>query len=382
MTGIEAIGDAATGALIGRAVEPGAGEGAFASEEGGHTHEARCLNCGCDLVGAYCHCCGQQAHIHRTVGAFWHDLLHGVLHFEGKIWRTLPMLAWRPGELTRRYVAGERARFVSPLALFLFSVFLMFAVFHMVGGPVNLTSSAAQDRVEAIADLNADRKDAQSDIADLEGRIVEARRQGQPTAPLEARIQDRRDKLAKRERKAAARIQTASQEAAKEAQYEATGEIEPFKMDTKFGWAPLDRAMQKVSRNPSLLIYKVQTSAYKYSWALIPISLPFLWLLFLHRGRYRRDYSAYDHLIFITYSIAFMSLGAIVLALLRPIGVSDALIGLAVCLIPPIHIYRQLRGAYDLSRWSAVWRTFLLLIFAFVALSLFLTLLLMLGAFG
>lgn len=28
---------------------------------------------------------------------------------------------------TRRYVNGERARFVSPLALFLFTVFLMFA---------------------------------------------------------------------------------------------------------------------------------------------------------------------------------------------------------------------------------------------------------------
>jgi hypothetical protein len=103
MTGIEAIGDAATGALVGRAVEPEAGESA------GHTHETRCLNCGCDLIGDYCHCCGQQAHVHRTVGAFWHDLLHGVLHFEGKIWRTLPMLALRPGELTRRYIAGERA---------------------------------------------------------------------------------------------------------------------------------------------------------------------------------------------------------------------------------------------------------------------------------
>jgi hypothetical protein len=376
MTGIEAIGDAATGALIGRAVEPPAGEG------DGHTHETRCLNCGCELVGDYCHCCGQHAHIHRTVGAFWHDLLHGVLHFEGKIWRTLPMLALHPGELTRRYVAGERARFVSPLALFLFSVFLMFAVFHLVGGPVNLASTAAQDRIEAIADLNAERKEAQTDIADLQVRIAEARREGRPTAPLEAKVQARRDKLAQRERKAAAKIQTAGQEAAKEAEYEATGEIEPFTIDSKFGWPPLDRAMHKVSRNPSLLIYKVQTSAYKYSWALIPISLPFLWLLFLHRGRYRRDYSAYDHLIFITYSIAFMSLGAIVLALLRPIGVSDALIGLAVFFIPPIHIYRQLRGAYELSRWSAVWRTFLLLIFAFVALSLFLTLLLILGAFG
>jgi hypothetical protein len=376
MTGIEAIGDAATGALIGRAVEPNAGEG------DGHTHETRCLNCGCELVGDYCHCCGQHAHIHRTVGAFWHDLLHGVLHFEGKIWRTLPMLALHPGELTRRYVAGERARFVSPLALFLFSVFLMFAVFHLVGGPVNLASTAAQDRIEAIADLNAERKEAQTDIADLQLRIAEARREGRPTAPLEAKVQARRDKLAQRERKAAAKIQTAGQEAAKEAEYEETGEIEPFTIDTKFGWPPLDRAMHKVSRNPSLLIYKVQTSAYKYSWALIPISLPFLWLLLLHRGRYRRDFSAYDHLIFITYSIAFMSLGAIVLALLRPIGVSDALIGLAVFFIPPIHIYRQLRGAYELSRWSAVWRTFQLLIFAFVALSLFLTLLLMLGAFG
>ena len=49
--------------------------------------------------------------------ALWHDLAHGVLHLDGKIWRTLPLLAWRPGELTRRYIEGERARFVSPMAL-------------------------------------------------------------------------------------------------------------------------------------------------------------------------------------------------------------------------------------------------------------------------
>ena len=56
-----------------------------------------------------------------------------MFNFEGKIWRTLPMLAWRPGELTRRYIAGERARFVSPVALFLFTVFLMFAVLNFTG---------------------------------------------------------------------------------------------------------------------------------------------------------------------------------------------------------------------------------------------------------
>ena len=74
--------------------------------------------------------------------------LHGVLHFEGKIWRTLPLLAWKPGELTRRYIDGERARFVSPIALFLFSVFLMFAV------------AQPDRRLEAAPAICASRRDA------------------------------------------------------------------------------------------------------------------------------------------------------------------------------------------------------------------------------
>ena len=105
----EAIGDAITGGVVGRAVEPKAGEGTD-----GHTHETKCLNCGTELMGSFCHACGQHAHVHRTLTAFFHDFLHGVLHFEGKIWRTLPLLAWKPGELTRRYVAGQRASFISP----------------------------------------------------------------------------------------------------------------------------------------------------------------------------------------------------------------------------------------------------------------------------
>ena len=128
MPDLEAVGDAATGAALATVVEPRTGTG-----EDGHTHERMCLNCGAELTGNYCHACGQRAHVHRTLKAFWHDLLHGVLHFEGKTWRTLPMLAWRPGELTRRYIEGERAKFVSPLAMFLFSVFLMFAVFNLLG---------------------------------------------------------------------------------------------------------------------------------------------------------------------------------------------------------------------------------------------------------
>src|SRR3546814_14604956 len=114
-----------------RAVEPRHG--------GGKTHgngPTRGLNCGTSLADSHCHYCGQRADVHRSFGAIGHDLVHAIFHFEGKIWNTLPLLAWRPGDLTRRYIHGERARFISPLALFLFAVFLTFAVLAMVGSGV------------------------------------------------------------------------------------------------------------------------------------------------------------------------------------------------------------------------------------------------------
>jgi hypothetical protein len=40
-------------------------------------------------------------------------------------------------------------------------------------------------------------------------------------------------------------------------------------------------------------------------------------------------------------------------------------------LLPPFHMYRQLKGAYALRRRGALWRTSLLTIFAIIVVSLF-----------
>jgi hypothetical protein len=77
-----------------------------------------------------------------------------------------------------------------------------------------------------------------------------------------------------------------------------------------------------------------------------------------------------------------MSLGVVALMVLKPLGLNEAVVGIATAFVPPIHMYRQLRGAYLLSRWSAVWRTFALLIFAGLAGSIFFLLLLALGVLG
>jgi hypothetical protein len=395
--GLESVGEAVTGGLAARAIEPGAGEG--------HGEGGACLNCGAELIGPHCHRCGQAGHVHRTLTAFWHDLAHSVLHFDGKLWRTLPLLAWRPGELTRRYVAGERARFVSPMALFLFSVFLMFAIFSSIGGPFGGGSSSkpreatTQERAEARRDFERERAEGQTELKQLlaeRARLAAAR---QPTAAVEGRIQRLQAKLALEERLFNQALDLISAEERRDTQ-EAKANAEkavPVPAGTAADKASADdlvvvsgadslnqwvrNAYKKAKENPSLLLYKLQTNAYKFSWALIPISVPFLWLLFLHRRRYRQ-YRAYDHTVFVTYSIAFMSLGVIALSLLRLIGVPEVIAGFAIMFVPPLHIYRQLRGAYALSRWSAIWRTLVLINFAFIAATLFFTLLLALGVLG
>ena len=399
--GIEGVGEAVTGGLAARALEPAAGEGEGRAGEAG----GACLNCGTELVGPHCHQCGQAGHVHRTLTAFWHDLAHSVLHFDGKLWRTLPLLAWRPGELTRRYIAGERAGFVSPMALFLFSVFLMFAIFSSIGGPFGsdstpeLDRSPAQERAEARRDFERERAESRAEVKQLQAeraRLVAAR---QPTASVDRRLQRLQaelaleeklfnqtlDLIATEEKRDAAQAKAEEDQAVAGPAKRAAQQADEGNLVVVSGADSLNQwfrnAYKKAKENPSLLAYKLQTNAYKFSWALIPISVPFLWLLFLHRQRYRR-YKAYDHTVFVTYSIAFMSLGLIALSLLRLLGVHPVVAALAITFVPPLHIYRQLRGAYSLSRWSAIWRTFVLINFAVIAAGLFAALLLMLGVIG
>jgi len=359
MTNIgEALGTVAEGALYSRAVEPKAGE--RAKEDAGHTHETSCLNCGTALIGPHCHRCGQHAHVHRTLGAFMHDLVHGVLHFEGKTWRTLPLLAWKPGELTRRYIAGERARFVSPMALFLFSVFLMLAMFQLagIGPPTDFGSGNVIQQDDPATEQKelADLKDARASMSSAN-----------PAAPiLDAQIAGLEKRLrGESPAKPGDTVVLAQNKSGKS------------RLTSRYtGYAFFDHAIEKWKANPSLMAYKLQSNSYKFSWLLIPLSVPFVWLLFL----WRRKFGAYDHAVFVTYSLGFMTLFYVVLVLLGGIGMGSGALLAAGTFVPLIHIYKQIKGAYGLSRFSALWRTAALSFFIFWILFLYIDLLLVLGA--
>lgn len=78
-----------------------------------------CRNCDAVLTGPYCSQCGQaEADGHQpTITHFLHELVHEVEHLDGKIFRTLRLLLFRPGELTAEYRAGRVASLVRPVRI-------------------------------------------------------------------------------------------------------------------------------------------------------------------------------------------------------------------------------------------------------------------------
>ncbi len=416
---IETVGDIATGALLARAVESEQGEGAG-------TTSTNCLNCKAQLTGAFCINCGQKAKVHRTLRAFWHDLIHGVFHFDGKIWRTLPMLVWHPGKLTRRYVHGERAKFVSPLALFLFCVFVTYASVNSLfpkslDGPIESPASIAK----SLAD---DKREAEADLKELQADLSEAKAEGSNTVSIDIAIKRQTAAIAKieSERQAAiAKQQSKQKEIAKlaataksdiagiEAKISAakragasTINLEEDLADARTGLKMLDNASVFIKKggearsedydinilgieslnqaarhaleNPQLVMYKVQSSAYKYAWLLIIISTPFVWLIFA----WRRQYMVFDHAVFVTYSLCFMLLlttfGSFALRFENWLPPTITFLTFA----PAFHMYRQLKEAYVLTRFSAFWRTAALTMISMSVLSLFVGIILTLGLTG
>ncbi|KQM99343.1 hypothetical protein ASE85_10555 [Sphingobium sp. Leaf26] len=357
MTGeIEAAGDMITGGMLARAVEPGHGESGHGKAQGeGH---GACLNCGATVDGHYCANCGQAAHVHRSFAAIGHDLAHGVLHFEGKVWTTLPELALRPGKLTRRYIHGERAKFVSPFALFLFSALLMYAVFSLTGhsGTTDAVKGVKMDK-GAQAELRKEQEQADAHIRAIKAKL---KAPGVSAARREALTETLAEAQADRQGLTLAGDLTDS----------LVGEGVNGGIARTVG-----KAVSAAAENPEFAYYKLKANAYKFSWSLILISLPFLWLLFPFSRRFRM----YDHAMYVTYSIAFMSLLFSLSMILTAVHVTSGLVTLGLLLFAAWHMYRQLKDAYSLSRTGALLRLPLLYGFACVSLSLFFTLIVSLG---
>jgi Protein of unknown function (DUF3667) len=118
--------------------------------------EKNCLNCGTSLYGRFCHICGQENLEPRE--SFWHLVSHffnDITHFDGKFFTTLKDLLFKPGFLSREYIAGRRASYLNPIRMYVFTsaiFFLLFFSFFYSEADTEVTSTI---NGKTIAQINA-----------------------------------------------------------------------------------------------------------------------------------------------------------------------------------------------------------------------------------
>jgi hypothetical protein len=109
-----------------------------ASDESASGTAHACRNCGADADGVYCPNCGQETTLALpTVRSMLRDAAGRYVALDGRLWRTLAPLLFRPGFLTREYLAGRRKRYIRPARLFLVLSIALFALLRFQGEPLH-----------------------------------------------------------------------------------------------------------------------------------------------------------------------------------------------------------------------------------------------------
>ena len=119
-----------------------------------------CLNCGQALHDLprpprFCPACGQETNVKPPrLAEFAQQFGGAYFSTEGALWRTLKLLLFKPGELTRLYLAGRRKHYVLPLRLYLTISVLVLLALRVAGStgavkievnPGGAVGAAAQD---------------------------------------------------------------------------------------------------------------------------------------------------------------------------------------------------------------------------------------------
>jgi hypothetical protein len=292
-----------------------------------HHIVTNCPNCGTKLAGNFCQGCGQATHLHvPSAREFLHEFIAHYVALEGKLWKSLALLLFRPGRLTRDYIEGKRARYVEPLRLYLTFSIIFFAIFKLGGVSFGDGRPDARPAQQVQAPAGKTQRSA--------GQVAAPRPQAE-----KAEARDKQDEVSLME------LEGGDAERAEKF----AASIHPLlgKKVAQF------TALPKKERNNAVLRALSNYAPYAI-FALMPVFAALLKLLYLGTGR---RYG--EHLLFALHTNAFAFL-MLSLLLILPNGIP--LLGTALFIWLVFYLPTAMRKVYGGSRLVTALRWLVLLV--------------------
>jgi hypothetical protein len=285
--------------------------------------ESACENCAAPLAGPFCARCGQRSTtFQRPVHEIAADVVVDYFGLEGKLWRSVVPLVFRPGYLTREYLAGRRVRYIRPVRMYLSLSLVFFFLLSLLGQNLSSTMS------EGIAgDSGGDVRIGPLGLVAADG--VSQPAGDVPGAPAEAKVANGTD------------VPVPAPRAAVTARELLLGRV-------SLGDA-IDLQNERLSAmDTRQLIEQLFTGTIrnlpKAMFMLLPVFALLLKLLYVRRKRFYGE-----HLVFTLHTHAFMFIvfiGLLAMALLEPEGAWTNAVNAGLGVSVPLYLLVGLRVTY------------------------------------
>ncbi|MDE2806164.1 MAG: DUF3667 domain-containing protein [Gemmatimonadota bacterium] len=138
-------------------------EATYEATSGASADSALCENCGRPRAERFCSQCGQNDRTYsRSLFPVLGELVRESFEFDGRLAQTLKLLLFKPGSLSTEFSRNRRARYMTPVRLYLFTSVIFF-----------LTMSLVMSRVPNLLEEEPD-QDPSSSFAEIPGEVMDS----------------------------------------------------------------------------------------------------------------------------------------------------------------------------------------------------------------
>ena len=338
----------------------------------------KCLNCGqpLELTDKYCSNCSQLNSTKQlSISDFFNEFFSSIFTYDSRLRYTLKDLLFKPGVITRNYVAGQRLKYANPFRFYLSVSIIYFILLGLTSGddatikvndePIDLTENVSEEitnpTLENNAYFNVDSLNREIDSVIKINAIAakEKETKKKETTYLSEAELDTISWLGQIVERTALYRNFYNETKIKNPKT-ALDSLKHNKNRLNTWLYSKNNTMDRVTDNPRVFINYMLGKIPFFLFFFAPFFAFFFWLLYSNK-----KYNYMEHLVFIFHIFSFSFLIAII-AFFPDLLLGDIVTAIAYLIIVPFYFYKALRNFYKQGRALTIFKFVILNIIFFV----------------